>query len=355
MRLLAMPFKTFGFVLVAGLLVCVDGAMAQPAANPTPVLDPQVGGADYEVGPGDELGIKVVGVREFDQSVRVSNSGRIRVPYVGIVFAAGMTVVELEREIAQKIRDHELVNEPVVRVQVAQQRARPAFIVGEVTTPGQFVITGDMYLLELITRAGGLTPGADATGLLYRRGTPKPSVTARVSAGDTPLDEPAPPPPPPVDPVPSDEGRSDEGQVIPINLDELREGTNPELNIPLQGGDVFYIPRRQSRTFYIIGDVGLPGAYNMPRRGDVTATQAIIYAGGPMLTAKNRSGFLMRHDASGVRQAIPVDFPAIVKGEKPDIPVQTNDIIFIPNSPVKTIGVGLLNLIPRLLQQFLIF
>lgn len=322
-------------------------AVQEPATDYTVPTSPA-----YEVGPGDVLSIRVSGVREFDQAIRVSNSGRIRVPYVGIIFAAGMTTMALEQEIAGKIRDHELVKEPLVRVQVSQHRARPVHIVGEVTTPGQFMLTGEMYLLDLISRAGGLVASADGTALLYRRGAERPSVTAKLtivdeSAEETPVpapaEAPAAPPPP------------DEGQVIRIDLDGLRDGSRPELNIPLQGGDVLYVPRRKAKTFYIIGDVINPGAYGMPRRGDVTAAQAISYAGGPMMTAKNRSAFLMRHDASGVRQAIPVDFLAILKGEQPDIPVLPDDIIFIPSSPVKTVGVGLLNLVPRLLQQFIIF
>ena len=63
------------------------------------------------------------------------------------------------------------------------------------------------------------------------------------------------------------------------------------------------------------------------------------------------SGFLMRHDEAGVRQAMPVDFKAILEGRRPDIPVQAGDIIFVPNSAAKTIGLGLLNMLPRLAQQ----
>jgi protein involved in polysaccharide export with SLBB domain len=239
-----------------------------------------------------------------------------------------------------------------------------------------------MYLLDLITRAGGLSGGASGTGILYRRGIPRPSVTAKLMVDGAATDaaafeaapsepvpsepvpsapapsEPVPSAPAPSEPVPSEPAAGElpaEAQVIKVNLDELREGKRPDLNIPLQGGDVLYIPRRQGRTIYIIGDVKIPGAYNLPRRGTVSAAQALVYAGGPMLTAKNSAGFLMRHKANGERQAIPIDFIDIIKGRKPDIPVQADDIIFIPNSAAKTIGVNLLNQIPRLLQQLVIF
>ncbi|MGE0461423.1 MAG: polysaccharide biosynthesis/export family protein [Vicinamibacterales bacterium] len=345
-----MPSKTLRLVLVISALICPGRALAQepPAVAATPDVA-LAGVADYEIGPGDVLSISVSGFREFEQSIRVSNSGRIRVPYVGIMFAAGMTAIQLEREIAQQIRDHELVNEPMVRVQVDQHRARPVHVVGEVTTPGQFVITGEMYLLDLVSRAGGLTAGADGTGILYRRGVTRPSVTARIATASAPLDAPA----PPTD-TPEKEPTS-EAQLIPINLDDLRSGKRPDLNIPLEGGDVLYVPRRQGQTMYIIGDVNVPGAYTLPRHGIVTATQAITYAGGPLATAKSKAGFLVRHDANGVRQAIPIDFNAIIRGKKPDVTIQADDIIYIPSSAFKTVGVGLLNQVARLIQQFVIF
>lgn len=343
--------KTVILVAILSALVFVDQALAQePASASTPAVSGQGGLTEYRVGPGDVLSIRVSGVREFDQSLRVSNSGRVRVPFVGIMYTAGMTTTELEREIAQKIRDFELVNEPQVRVQVEQYRAWPVHVVGEVTTPGQFVITGEMYVLDLIAKAGGLANSADEIGILYRRGASRPSVTARLTAGPPPDDV----PPPPVSEAPPT-GPPSDAQVIPINLDDLREGKRPELNIRLQGGDVLYVPRRKGRNIFIIGDVRVPGAYALPRHGTISAAQAVIYAGGTLVTAKNSAAFLMRHDENGVRQAIPIDFIEIIKGKKPDIPVQEDDIIFVPLSPTKQIAVQLLNQIPRLIQQLVIF
>jgi polysaccharide biosynthesis/export protein len=87
----------------------------------------------------------------------------------------------------------------------------------------------------------------------------------------------------------------------------------------------------------------------------LTAAQAVIYAGGTLATAKSGKGFLMRHDPTGERMAIPVDFRGIIAGKTPDPPIQADDIIFIPNSAVRTIGVGLLNMLPIIVQQWLIF
>jgi polysaccharide export outer membrane protein len=339
-----MPGTRHMFVVMALALAVAAPVAARSAA--AQVLD-------YQLGPGDVLSIHVTGVREFQQTSRVSNSGRIRVPYVGIMFVSGQTALQLEREIARKIKEHQLVNEPTVRIQVEQHRAQPAYAIGEVNNPGQFVITSELYLLDLISKAGGLLPAAADEGFLYRRNSPQPEIQTRLILSSSPVATTgeAPVTTLPTLPRPAD----DSDEVMKIDFKALREGTKPELNVRLEGGDILYVPRRIPDSIYIIGDVRVPGAYTLPRRGEVTAAQAVIYAGGPLATAKMGNSFLMRHDENGERQAIPVNFADIIAGKQPDIPVKANDIIFIPNSAVKSIGVGLLNLVPRLIQQFLIF
>jgi polysaccharide biosynthesis/export protein len=348
--MVAMPRKILPFVMLVALWAAPQAHAQQPAVE-TAVRPAALVLPDYQLGPGDQVSIYVQGVREFTRSGRISNTGRLRVPYVGIVFAAGRTVTELEREIAERIKEHELVNEPLVRVEVDQQRAAPAFVLGEVITPGQFVISGEMYLLDLITRAGGLQPVAGSVAYVYRRPTAQVAVTARVMGIDNPDAAEVPPAAPAAAQPPA---AAEEG-VIKIDLDALRFGSKPELNVRINGGDIVHVPRRQIRNIFIIGDVKVPGVYMLPRRGEVTAAQAIAYAGGPSATAKVKSGFLMRYDANGVHEAIPVHFSDILNGKSPDLPVLPGDIIFVPNSAVKTIGVGLLNMIPNLIIQFLIF
>lgn len=310
---------------------------------------------DYQIGPGDSLSIRVSGLREFELSSRVSNSGRIHVPYVGVILVGGLTAMQLEGEVARLIKEHELINEPQVRVSVEQHRARPVYVVGEVNTPGQFVLTSDMYLLDLISKAGGLLPVADDKVFLYRRSSSLPDVQTRlIEAGSAPTEVPPSAPGLPAQASLQLPSEADEG-VLTIDYDVLRSGAKPELNVLLQGGDIIYVPRRLPRNFWVIGDVILPGAYGLPRRGELTVTQALTYAGGPLATAKTGNAFIMRHNADGVREAVEFDFAKIIKGEEPDVMIKQNDILFVPTSNVKTIGVGLLNLVPRLLQQFLIF
>jgi len=73
----------------------------------------EVASPDYQLGPGDEISIHVSGLKEFTQQATVSNSGRVRVSFVGVLFVAGMTPVQLESEIVKQVKQHELVNDPV--------------------------------------------------------------------------------------------------------------------------------------------------------------------------------------------------------------------------------------------------
>ena len=123
-------------LLFALALSAQQPAAPTPQSSAPPPAPAGQNSPDYRLGAGDVISINVSGVRQFDQSTPVSNSGRIRVPYVGIMLVAGMTSLQVEREIARLIKEHELVNEPLVRVQVEQYRSQPTYVVGEVSAPG---------------------------------------------------------------------------------------------------------------------------------------------------------------------------------------------------------------------------
>ncbi len=308
---------------------------------------------EYRVGPGDQLTVHVFGMSDFDRTVRVSNSGKIHVPYLGILPVAALTVAEIEDVIAQALRRRQLVLEPWVQVQVAEYRAQPVFVVGAVNSPGQFMITGEMHLLDVIGKAGGINQDADAKGYLVRRhdfSRPLPDLVQSHP-----------------DLQPAD--RSSQGMVVQVadrdgpagserivfDVQELKEG-RPGLNVLLQGGDVVYIPRRVQRHIYIVGEVAFPGAYGLPRHYDhITAARVVSYAGGPLKTAKSGKAFIVRRNPDGTVRGVPFDFAAILRGRSPDIPIEPDDIIFVPRSVPKTVALNMLQLVAHLTQQFIIF
>ncbi|MFN8062096.1 MAG: polysaccharide biosynthesis/export family protein [Vicinamibacterales bacterium] len=310
------------------LAIAVATVSAQPApslqgatsaAPPIPVI------AEYRVGPGDLLGIAVLGVAELSLTARVSNSGKIRLPHLGIIPVFGMTLQEIQAHITQGLRERGLVNEPWVQVKVDQYRANPVFVLGDVVQPGQFILNGKLYLLDLIAMAEGLTPKADPIAFLYRMPSRPPSNGTEESSQGLAAED-----------------------VLTIDLNKLVNGEAPHLNVELRGGDVLYVREVTPRRFYVVGDVNRPGVYELPREKPLLLSQAVAAAGGPARTAKVSKGMLVRSGKDGVEGEEPFDFQAILRGRQPDKLLRADDIVFIPGSQAKTIGYGVMGLLPNI-------
>ena len=284
---------------------------------------------DYRVGPGDVLSISVFGQNEFDQKIRISNSGKIHVRHLGILKVNNMTISQLQETIIQNLIQLDLIKKPWVQVRVIEYRAHPVYILGEVMQPGQFLMKEEMYLTDLISLAAGFNDVASPIGYLYRY---------KINESST-----------------SSEENVTAEEAIPIDFEQMYNGTKPELNMKLRGGDVLYVPQRQPSYFFVVGDVQNPTAFEIPFGQKILASQAISKAGGPLKTAKLGKGMLLRYDENGVRHDRNINFTAILKGKKPDFQIMPDDIIFIPGSSAKTLGYGILDIVPKTALGFLIY
>ena len=310
---------------LAALLAC--GSFPLAAASDTPFT------AKYTVGPGDILTIDVVGMKGFTVSCRVSNSGKVHVPRLGILKVDSLTLSEVGRKIEEEYKSREMLRDPTVTVEVHQSRARPVYILGEVMMPGQFVINEKMNVLDLITLSGGMNEVAGEMGYLYRRRTDQ-SASAEAAAK------------PGVEFV-----ESTVDEAIPIYFDRLYEGTEEVGNIDLVAGDVLYVPERVEKYFYVVGDVVSPGQQMIPPGEKVKITRALGMASGPTKTSKLRKGILAWRTEDGSFDHKQVDLRAILQGEEPDFEVNPGDILFVPGSAAKSLAVGMLNAIPGFALQ----
>ena len=109
----------------------------------------------YRLGPGDQVGITLFGEKELSGAFPVSDSGRVALPLVGDVQAAGLTTDQLAVEIEQKLKSAGLYRDPRVAVEVTSYR--PVFILGEVAKPGQYPYQPGMTVLTAAAIAGGFT------------------------------------------------------------------------------------------------------------------------------------------------------------------------------------------------------
>jgi polysaccharide export outer membrane protein len=213
---------------------------------PLPTLTP-VG--DYVVGPQDVLTITVYGQNDLNGQFRVDTDGTFTFPLLGRVKAAELTVRQLEGEMARLLK--EFVKAPMVSVAVGQYKSRRLFIVGEVRSPGPYVLTGNMSLIEAIALAGSALPTSSGEALIVRGSANGPTLAA-----------PMPP-------------SGDKPDVTRVDLDALQRG-HLDQNIALQDGDTIFIPRAD--IVYLLGHVRNPGVY--PIRRGTTVLQALALAGG---------------------------------------------------------------------------
>jgi polysaccharide export outer membrane protein len=124
---------------------------AAPAAATTP---------DYRLASGDKLRIEVYKDAQLSQSLQIRPDGKITLPLVGDVPAAGRTSVELRDAIAKSLQEY--MTDPTVTVIVTETTPQVIFVTGEVNKPGSYsLMNGQMSIIQAIAMAGGLTEFAN--------------------------------------------------------------------------------------------------------------------------------------------------------------------------------------------------
>lgn len=124
-----------------------------PGGDLPPLPDYQAQG--YRLGGGDQVRIITFGEDQLTGEFRVDDQGRIAVPLLGGVTAAGLTPQELEAAVAGGLRKRNLLRSPSVSVEVLAYR--PIFVLGEVAKPGQYPYQPGMTVLTSVAVAGGFT------------------------------------------------------------------------------------------------------------------------------------------------------------------------------------------------------
>jgi polysaccharide biosynthesis/export protein len=247
---------------------------------------PSFGQTDYRIGAQDVLNITVFGETELSGKYTVEQDGTFTFPLVGRVKAGGVTLREFEQVLKKHLADGFLRN-PQVSIAIETYRSQRILVMGEVRSPGEYLLSSDMTLLASLARAGGTTAAASREAVIVR---------SRRVAGNG-------------------DGGSADAEIIKIDLGDLQSG-NTALNITLQDGDTVNVPKAQS--VFVSGQVKLPGAYAV--EPGTTVLQVLSLAGG--LTERGAD--------SRVR------IQRMIKGKLKEVkakltdPVQPGDTIIVP-------------------------
>jgi polysaccharide export outer membrane protein len=246
------------------------------------------------IGAGDLIEVAVFGAPDFDRQVRVSSSGEITLPLVGAVRVAGITTAEAEKLLEKKLVEGGYFNDPHVSVFEKEYQTQGISVLGEVQKPGIYPMLGSHKLFDVISAAGGTTPKAGNQVTITRRDRSQP----------------------------------------PQNLTLAGNGSDSTHNNPdVMPGDTVVV--QKAGVVYVVGDVHMPGGFIMDKP-ELTVLQALAMAQGANPTAKLDAAKLIRKNGNG-RQEVPIALKKILASKSPDVSLQADDILFVPNSAAKSV------------------
>ncbi len=286
-------------VLLAGLA----GAWAQPNPEPGANLPAQ------KIGPNDLIAVSVYDSPELTRTIRVGSEGTIRLPMLRQrIKAEGMLPGALETAIADALRAESLLVDPVVTVTIAEYHSRPISVAGAVKNPITFQAAGPVTLLDALTRAGGLSPEAGPEILVsYMQMIDDGAPAALV-------------------------------QRIPVKA--LIDRADPEMNLKLSGGEEIRVP--EVAKVYVVGNVRRPGAFPIQNSSETTVLQILALAEG-LAPFANKQAYVYRQDATtGSKHEIRIELSKILDRKAPDVPLQPEDIFYIPDNTGRRVTVNAL-------------
>jgi polysaccharide biosynthesis/export protein len=251
------------------------------------------------IGPGDLLHLQVYDTPEMEQHARVTDAGNIPFSFLGSVVVSGLTPEQAAVRIQERLVAAGVMKHPQVTVRVEAYATQNVSVMGEVQKPGIFEIDTPHKVVEVLAMAGGLTYLADRHITIERVGPGKQKV-------------------------------------------EFYYTNTPGIALPedplVYPGDTVVVSK--AAVVYVLGDVSKPGGYPMSTNNSkMTVLQAIALAGYANHTAAIGKSKLVRETPGGV-QEINLPVGAMQKGKTPDVALLPDDVVYVPFSFMRNIGVN---------------
>jgi len=291
---------------------------------------------DSSIGPDDLLNISVFEAPEMNTTLRVSANGDISTQLLGEVHAAGLTPRELQ-SVLQELLRRTYMKDPHVGVFIQELQSHAVSVVGAVKMAGVFQIRGPKTLLEILSMAQGLADDAGDTVSILHGGEQadlnnlshsemKQSATGRVLQNHEILIKNG-------AIAPSTPDRNP--KIENINLRKLLESSDPALNVLVRPGDVVTVSR--AGIVYVVGEVNKPGGFVLQNNESISILQALALAQGTTHTsAISQTRIIRMSSHTGKREEISVNLGKIFSGKQADILLESEDVVFVPNSAAKS-------------------
>ncbi len=277
-----------------GIVLCfaVVWAVAAPA-------DDSLGGLKtrqeaYKLQTGDELQISALDIEELNAQVKVRPDGQISLLLLHEVQAAGRTVPELQNFLTESYG--KFYRNPKLSVAVTNFEERTVYVTGEVAKPGAIPLVPGMMAVQAITKAGGLNTTSKSDDAVVIRQVDKENP-----------------------------------RTIKLHISDVLQNGNAD--IPLQPGDVIYVPKSDIKV-YVGGEVNKPGM--LPLDGRFTAMAAVMNAGGFTNNASPKNAFLLRDSGDHKSEVMKLHLDEVLKGGT-DLELKPYDVVFVPKSGIAKI------------------
>lgn len=257
--------------------------------------------AEYVVGGGDGLQVTVWKNVDLSQAVTVRPDGKITLPLIGDVQAAGLTALQIAQALAEKFSS--FVNAPNVTVTVTAATGYRVYTQGAIAN-GMFTLVAPITARQLLAQAGGATPEADLSRAYVLRGSER----------------------------------------VPANLSVAAGGQESGAGPLLAPGDILVVPVREVTLgrVLVVGEVAQPHA--LPYQDGMTILDAYLGAGGGTATADLRGVKIARQQGGGGSVEMAVDLEAVLKqgALQQNAVLAPGDIVIVPfkQAPERVLVVG---------------
>ena len=250
---------------------------------------------DDPIQPGETVHISVFGAPDFTLSARVSESGDIPYPVLGVVHIAGLNSAHAARTLSAKLKTANLVLEPHVLVTV-DSSASAITLLGEVKSPGIYPPPAKHMLSDLLATAGGLTASTGRVIEITNNRNP------------------------------------DKRELVPWDP-TLRKIDSYDR--PVHPGDRIVV--RSCGIAYVGGHVRKPGAYSLCGSPHMTVSEVIAMAGGIAPLTSYKHTYLVRTLPNGAKTVTQFNVQKILEAKVADPLVHEDDILYISPSPLKNV------------------
>jgi len=265
-----------------------------------------------KLGVDDLVAVSVYDAPELTRTVRVEADGAIHLPMLTEgVKAAGLFPRDVEGALVEALKTEQILVDPVVKVTVAEYHSRPISVMGAVRKPLTFQAVGTVTLLDALARAEGLSQDAGTEVLVSR---PQPSPDSRGEVTSTLVER------------------------IPLN--RLLKDADPAVNYQLHGGEEIRIP--EAGKIFVLGNVKKPGAFAVHDAGDNSVLKMVALSEG-VLPYAAKLAYIYRRDANGGKREIEVEFDKIMQRKAPDMALQVDDVLYIPDNKSRRNAVNVID------------